>query len=345
MLRMECRIAALMVAMLAAPVWAQDNLTGGTSGQTAPGGDCCVPACYRGPGLIVFADYLNWKARSDSLEFVDRFSTVNATQTTTTEAENVSLPQQSGFRAGLGYRFASQWDVAWSYTYYFTNGQNAADAAIGAGLTVPGIVSMGALRHVAGQANLRYNVNDLEIGRWIHLDDHVDLRLFGSVRYAMTETNGREDLTGHYFDELRADVDTVGNTHIRSKMDACGIRLGGEGRWRIGDSNLSLFGRGAGSVLAGRFENVGTYFVEGTSSRDPYYDYQNTFVNRHNDTHAVCVIEAAAGVAYQYGNWELSGGYELATWFNQAVPITNVNEVTYHDLLLDGFFGRLAYRY
>jgi hypothetical protein len=288
MLRMECRMAALLVAMLAAPVWAQDDLTGGTASQTAAGGDCCVPACYRDPGLIVFADYLNWKARSDSLEFVER--SIYGDTTSTTEADYVSLPQQSGIRAGLGYRFASQWDVAWIYTYYFTSGQNAANAAPGVYLTVPAspFGPYYSVTSVVALTKLRYNVNDLEIGRWISLDDHVDLRPFGGFRYAVTESSGHEDFTNAWEQTL---------TDIHSKMDAYGIRLGGEGRWRIGNGNLSLFGRGAGSVLAGRFENVGTI--------GPTRDYYGTRVYRHNDTHAVCVMEAAAGVAYQYGNWEL----------------------------------------
>lgn len=332
MLPMEGRMAALVVAVLAASVGAQNNSHADSPSPDAPCGDCCAAPSYRAPGLIVVADWIYWKARTDSLEFVERSTSVGST--TTTERDYVSLPHQSGVRAGLGYRFASLWDVAWIYTYHFTDGHDAAAAAPGVSLTVPGI-SVPIINSAAGRASLRYNVNDLEIGRWLGVDDHFDLRLFGSFRYATTETNGHEDVAGIYNNPGPENIRI--STDIRSKMDAYGIRLGGEGRWRIGSSNLSLFGRGAGSVLAGRFENVGS--VVRTTWQE------STNVYRHHDTHAVCVLEAAAGAAYQYGNWEVSGGYELANWLNQTVPLTNVNQAAYGDLLLDGFFVRAAYKY
>ena len=66
------------------------------------------------------------------------------------------------------------------------------------------------------------------------------------------------------------------------------------------------------------------------------------------------VLEAAAGIAWCHNNWEFSGGYEMSVWFNQAVTYTyyiNYNDNsggftrTYQDTLLDGFFGRIAYKF
>ena len=50
------------------------------------------------------------------------------------------------------------------------------------------------------------------------------------------------------------------------------------------------------------------------------------------------IVDAAAGVAWTRGRWQIAGGYELATWFN----VGEIDRAS-HDLLLDGFFLRTSF--
>jgi len=49
------------------------------------------------------------------------------------------------------------------------------------------------------------------------------------------------------------------------------------------------------------------------------------------------VIEAAVGVAWMHGIWQVAGGYKMSSWFNVA----EVDRASC-DLVLDGFFTRLS---
>ena len=52
----------------------------------------------------------------------------------------------------------------------------------------------------------------------------------------------------------------------------------------------------------------------------------------------VPVLEAAAGIAWGWGPWEISGGYEMSNWFNMA-DIDRSSQ----SLFIDGAFVRLAF--
>ena len=111
-------------------------------------------------------------------------------------------------------------------------------------------------------------------------------------------------------------------------MEGYGIRLGLEGQWRS-KTGFKMFGRGAGSVLVGNFFG---HMLEVDQVLGTMANYSISY------TQAVPVFEAAFGIAWSRGPWEISGGYEINTWFN----IGEVNKVS-NDLLIDGFFLRLAY--
>jgi hypothetical protein len=58
---------------------------------------------------------------------------------------------------------------------------------------------------------------------------------------------------------------------------------------------------------------------------------------KENSTQVVPVTEAAAGIGWCFGPWEVSAGYEMSNWFNLA----QANR-TSQNLLLDGCFFRMA---
>lgn len=274
-------------------------------------------------GLRMYAEGLYWQAHRQGLDYA---SFDNPVWLTPTVVESLNLPRNGGVRAGIGYGFAGCWEIGWNYTNFFSQTQGAVASS-----DVPGtslFATRSYLDHsvnaVQAQANLSYNVHDIEMSRAILVADNAAIRLFGGFRWAMIDQDFQS--TYQYRDLQSATVS--GQIDNPMSMDGYGIRLGMEGQW-LSSWGLKLFGRGAGSVLVGNFHGRMREVdqVDGT-----IIDYSPRY------TQAVPVLDAAAGVAWCRGPWEISGGYELSTWFNMG----EINRAS-NDLILDGLFLRLAY--
>jgi hypothetical protein len=253
----------------------------------------------------------------------------------------LELESNTGFRLGFGRLFSSGWDATVTYTYFHTSDNQDISAPMGGRLWAHRIHPNNgqAFGNAAASANLDMDVFDLEGGYWFRPNDCISTRVFGGIRAAnVDQTFGiayTNPLTGG------GAANTVINESVR--MDGYGVRVGGEGHWWIRE-RLSIFARGAGSVLVGDFHT--RYQETGAANRTPIdvtYEYFQ----------AVPVLETALGVNYQRGNWSFQGGYELATWFNMANRVSfhentnNQNNATFssgsNDLLLDGLFGRVVF--
>ena len=114
----------------------------------------------------------------------------------------------------------------------------------------------------------------------------------------------------------------------RSELDAYGIRLGAQRSGpRAGDWGCSAAWQAP------------CWSAASTSSSRRSTTTQGTILNFADESYqAVPVVDAAAGAAWTYGAWQVAGGYEMTTWFNLA----EIERASY-DLILDGFFLRLAY--
>ena len=114
----------------------------------------------------------------------------------------------------------------------------------------------------------------------------------------------------------------------RTDVEAYGIRLGAESEWTT-RWGIGLFGRVAGSVLVAnvRTQRHEVDEVEGTILN---------FAGKHSQ--AMPVIDAAAGMSWTHGRWQVAGGYEMSTWFN----VGEIDRAS-HDLILDGFFLRAGF--
>ena len=155
-------------------------------------------------------DTLYWKLHSPALEYDESVNyRAGSHGEDVFNTESLYPPRTAGIRLGLGYRFCSNWDVTWNYTYYHTAGVAAGDPNLDHiyfGNEENYQVFLG-----RGHSSFKLNVNDLEIGHWFCLDDHVDLRLFGGFRYAA----------------IRSDVDTLltyGGAPKRSTTPAASTR-------------------------------------------------------------------------------------------------------------------------
>jgi len=291
-------------------------------------GPCCWDSLCDKIGWIGYVDWFQWRARptGDTNAFLIRtdFNEEQEEVNTLTPIE-LRLPQNSGIRAGLGYRFPSLWEVSWNYTYFGTRGVTT---------IVPGedeVLTDGLQDYeaISRMSSLHYSVHDIEFARWCYLSDSLSARVFGGFRWAMLDL-GNVDLL-----EIDAEAFRAGDGVV--DVDAYGLRFGAEARWRLAQSNLSLFGRAAGSVLAARASTSQTVRSSESATVE---------VLSGRTTRGVPVLETAAGFAWTPGPWELSIGYDMACWFDvvELTNITNVSTSTVpHDLLLDGLFVRLAF--
>ena len=298
---------------------------GGCSCQTC---DCCCDCCE--PGLVFYVDWLNWKARRRGLDFA--INPTGPTSTVTGQVESLSYERDDGVRTGLGYRFPSCWDVTWNYTYFHTTAAGSATAPPeGALRTTRAHPVWGAYAAVAeASASLDYDINDIEVGRRFYIDDTAEVRLFGGFRWAIIDQR---------FTALYDGVGYVnGVIDNPMKMDGYGIRVGAKARWNRGC--WSLFGRGAGSVLVGRFD---TRLLQTDDQSGTVVDVSDNF------TQAAPGLEAAAGLAWRRECLEISGGYEMTAWLNMAERF-NFHDYrdwgnfgnSSNDLILEGFFVRLS---
>lgn len=310
--------------------------TASCAATTADCRDCsavCVDGCCNcpNPGVIGYVDYLNWKARMSGLDFA-KFSPVLGGGTVATES--LDFQRESGFRAGIGYAFASGWDLTFNFTHFRTDDQQAFVPPVTAPalpqvslLSTRSLFSTQPLTAVEADGSLKLNIYDVEASWRPALNDWVDFRPFGGVRWATLEQQFNTSYS--YFDAVLQQT-VHGTVNLPMDMDAAGLRLGAELQWRTA-GGLRLYGRAAQSLLVADFRTrqreVNSAFPAGPILDAP-----------EHDCHIVPVLEAAAGLAWSRGPIEVSAGYEMSNWFNMfEVGRGNQN------LFIDGYFLRLAY--
>jgi hypothetical protein len=277
---------------------------------------CVTPAVaqeHHCAAWIGHVDYLNWQARSAAWQTTFALRQDYPNRTYIYHAPSVDIDRGSGVRVGLGRRFANQWEITWNYTSFSMETYDQ--------LPVPTGQSDINIRDV--RIGLDYDVHDLEIGRSFFVDQSLSMRLFGGFRWGMIDTRYRTtffNAAGEHWNQDTTD------------LDAYGLRFGGEARWHFG--SLSLFGGGALSALAGRS-------LDQLTERG-----SNTTIYPRKFNRAVPGIETTAGCSWQYECLELTGGYEF-NYFGGVVPehAHRDPQLPRNDLLLDGFFLRLAFDY
>ena len=311
-----------------------DLVTYTASGHGGPADPSPRTAGYCDTGVIGYLEYMYMGAKRDGLDVALVGTPVlgGAGALSTVEAQ---LGRDSGFRIGLGYQFANCWDATWNYTYFYTDGATLLTASVADPVTPTQIMGVGPGTSTYGDfafaSTLKYQVNDLEFGRWIRLDDSAAIRLFGGFRWAIID----QQLAQTWTDAGSWGAVNTGASLGTINMDGYGLRLGSEGRLNL-PSGISVFGKGAASVLSGHFQYaVSEVNVDGFATT-------STLVSTEATTQAVPVLEAALGVAWTRNNLEVSLGYELSAWFNMGNRYTPVGPVS-NDLLLDGLFVRAAY--
>jgi hypothetical protein len=284
--------------------------------------------CCTQPGVFGYADYLNWKARRPGLDFaaIVPLPVVFGQTPDPLVTDSLDLARSSGVRAGIGYRFATGWDLTLSYTNFSTaNETSVTQNASGTWELVAtrSLFNTIPMNSVEADGSLRLNVVDVEANWRSLLNDTVGFRAFAGFRWA--EIDQKFNNTYQYTSGI---TPVTGTVRFPSEMNAEGIRFGAEFEWRT-CCGLRIFGRGAQSILVADFH---MRHFESNTLHGVVLDLPV------NTTQIVPVLEAAAGLAWSRGPWEISGGYEMSNWFNMADL-----ERASQSLFIDGAFVRLAF--
>ena len=245
---------------------------------------------------------------------------------------------RAAFRIGAGWQAPNNGpDVGFYYTYLHDDQVAGLTAPPGgllfATLTHPGSVAV--VTSATADARLAYNVFDLEVSRRLGACDSVSVRPFGGLRFAEIT----QDLNAAY-NGGDANRDTVSS---HSKFDGGGLRAGAEVDWMLLD-RVSLYGRAAGSLMVGDFQNTQTEF--NNDGRTPLTNVNESFRK------IIPVAELGFGVAYQGEHFRLSVGYEVVNWFNLIDTPDFVDDVhqgklqrRVSDLGLDGLAVKAEFVY
>lgn len=296
--------------------------------------EACCSACDRKPGVIGYADYLNWKAGLRGLDFVTVAHAPLTVPPDPLATESLNFDDNSGIRAGLGYRFSSNWDITWSYTYFRNDarGDVTDNGLLNTVLLAPhSVFDTTPMAAIQADASLWLSVHDFEANYYACLDNAVSFRMFGGVRIAELD---QEFETAYTF----LGSATRGRISLPSKMDAAGGRLGAEIR-RRSESGWRVFGRGGISCLSADFRTQQREAVRNQVGLGPQVGLPQVVLDiEQTTTRFVSVLEGAAGIGWERGPLEIDAGYEMNSWIN----ILGANGVS-QDLLVRGFFIRLAY--
>ena len=224
--------------------------------------------------------------------------------------------------------------MSWNFTHFQTDSIQLALAptvstlgliATQSALNTP-LLSATFVGAVEAQSSFQLNMHDLEFHRSWFLNEVVDFRAFGSVRWAQID----QQFDQFYTYSLLGLPPVHGTINFPTEMNAGGLRLGAQFQchWAGG---FRMFGRGSYSLLLADFD---------TQRREA--DTLNGLITDvpRKLTQVVTVLEASAGLAWSRGPWEVAAGYEMSDWFNMVAA-----GQTGQKLLMDGCFIRLAYSY
>ncbi len=286
------------------------------------------------PGWHFDLDVLTWK-----------LETRNSVFAITTDDSSLSVGSgnvqsldpgwETGVRTRLARRTESGWLLGAAYTTFQSQDSAVATAAPGGNLWAtrshPDSFEEAATANASTDFNL--NLFDLEMLYPKELTDSVAMELFGGLRWAHINQDFNTRYDGIDF--------TNGDVTKQSDMTGFGARFGAAFHWLLRDT-VSVYGRGSGSVLYGRFDQQ--LRETNVNGADTLVDVAEEFGR------PVTAIETAVGVAWQYREWlQIRGGYELTNWMgiqDGAYFPDDSHEGLYStpadDTLLHGGFLRIA---
>ena len=291
------------------------------------------------PAWVVSVDYLNWDLRQRSGDFAITTDS-SALAVGQGSVHRLELDRNSGVRGRLAYQTHVGWELGLAYTHFQTSGMASAEEPPGGNMwgtrTHPAYYDEAGTAVASGMFS--FSVFDLDARYPVIQHAHVDVSLFGGIRWAELEQEFLVRYDGVDFERAQFRDST--------RMSGFGLRMGAETHWWW-NSSWGVFGSMSGSLLYGRFR---TQVFEANSVGVPW---QELIVDVYDEYgQAVPALDAAVGLAWNYGRFQVRGGYEMVNWFNfadRSMFPDATHEGAYSpqstDVLLDGFFLRLTYRH
>lgn len=331
--------------------------------------ECCAE-----PTWLFEAGYINWRARRSRVPFSGRIRNLGGMQNNLPVDDDsyevglteTSFGKDSGYRVAVGRRNSEQWDMMFRYTNFSTFGgkavgaspvtvdtddvyANLIDRSLADEQIDNGDFDDGLCEFASESIDLRYDTYDLEFGKQF-TTTNISARGFGGFRFGEISQSAYTA----YVNLEGDDLDTY-TLESNTDMHAWGFRAGGELNHCLGNSGISLFGRGAFSMMLAEFD-VRRKDVAFDADRDPNGDLEIRQY-RHDYYSVVPVAELAAGLLYERGSWSIKAGYEFSNWFNlyqhlnmvgwddvdgdDTVPVS----IDRGDLSFDGWFVDAGYSY
>jgi len=162
------------------------HMNGNEIGRLTP---CAGPRVKNGVDVYLFADFIYWTAKLDTLTYAKTGggSLPNIGETKKGTILSVDWSWDPGFKTGIGWNFCHGcWDMNLQYTWLYTNagGSKASSTLLPSYDIFPSeIISNSILLNRAyARFDLHYQVGDLELGRSYYVSRTLKLRPFIGVK-------------------------------------------------------------------------------------------------------------------------------------------------------------------
>jgi hypothetical protein len=234
----------------------------------------------------------------------------------------VDPSHQPGFRVGLTENRTSDSSLSADFWHYQSQARSNGSLPTGtdvfnALLVHPNTTSVaGDSLSAAANFDIDFSVVDLHYRTTLHETDLFAIDLTAGARYARIEQ------------DLQASYSILGTTNVMTDLDFDGVgpRIGLEFERPFDSDRFQLFIRGYGSMLIGRVTadfvqtNVLTGGVQATTSMA-----DNRFI-------PTTELEIGLDWLSSDGNWQLSGGYYIATYHSALTTGRFIQGVQNYDL-------------
>lgn len=354
------------------------DMHGGAMGGCSTGGcstggcdTCCqMPCCCSNPFWAhrtgFFGDYINFNPRGVDLAYGAQAITDGGPIATPGNPTFGNVPfgrvgvldpeGESGYRAGFTWAMDSCSSVTATYTEFESDERDVLGIPgntddLGAQaisfVTHPGTSIFGA---VGGQLLLNgYDIDfrnlDIDYSRLAWASCNAYVNWTAGVRYGSLE---------QHFGQVIQPINPGGvvGTFTDVNFDGVGLRLGADGRRRIGCGGWSVYGKSFINVLFGEFRSRYTQFntVGGADNQGLGIEATANW----EDDRVVPVLEYELGISWASRSERLrfSAGYYTAFWFNTITTGEFINAVQQSNYLnvgdtmsFDGLTTRVEYRF
>ncbi|MEM1395699.1 MAG: Lpg1974 family pore-forming outer membrane protein [Cyanobacteria bacterium P01_H01_bin.150] len=257
------------------------------------------------------------------------------------DVASLDYDDEDSLRIGLTYRPPNTaWDITAKHTSFGSEAEQSVEEPTNGFLfsTITHPFQNESAQTADANAELDLNATDIELGNSFKIGKNLGLRLFGGLHFSDINQKMAVNYDGRDFNNS--------NLNIDNSFTGFGPRIGSEIKLNL-NNGLSLFAKGAGSLLLGELD---TEYQE-TDNNDADVVAQ---ISNEQNSHLVPGMELSFGVSYspvmgKSTNLNLSLGYEYQHWFNVANSIRFVDSdspgvftQSSEDLSLKGFFMQLG---